>query len=138
MFQLIHEAGIGAWFVILFIIAGLAAVTTVGRRWGRPGSIAAVWAVVILAAGANGFAAGQRMVDRGINRPNHPAHPDRPNPPDPGMRIALLSRGSAEAAANLTLAANGALLVMLVGGAMVFFRKKDAPSGPAPSAPART
>src|SRR5688572_16291087 len=102
MLQLINEAGFGGWFVILFTIIGLAATTTVGRRWGRPGSIAGIWAVVILAAGVSGFGAGQRMTDRAFRRFNQPApESSATTGEEASRRVSMLSRGSAEAAANL-------------------------------------
>lgn len=128
MFNLIHEAGFAGWFVILFTIAGLAATTTVGRRWGRPGSIAAVWAVVVVAMGIAGFGAGQRMTNSAFRRMNEAAASAGKTitAEDASRRVTLLSRGTAEAAANVILAGHGALLILLVGGVLVLFRKKDA------------
>jgi hypothetical protein len=104
--------------VSLFLtVAGLAAVVTVGRKWARPGSVAAAWAVAVLASGAIGFAAGQRMVDHGIN-----SHVDA----EGGRRVAMLSRGTREASGNLYLAGFGALALCTVGGVLsLLVRPKD-------------
>src|SRR5687767_7789253 len=115
MLQMFHESGFGGWLVLLFTIAGLAAVTTVGRRWGRPGSVAAAWAAAILAAGAIGYGTGQRSTNRalGFVRPDQNGQPAEIS----AQRwVSLLSRGTAEAAGNYVLAGNGALLVLLTGG----------------------
>jgi hypothetical protein len=116
MFHLISESGIGGWIVLLFTIVGLAVVLTVGRRSGRPGSMAAIWAAAILAAGAIGYGTGQHATDRGLRNPDI----------DPQRRAALLARGSAESASNFILAGNGALLVLLAGGLLSAFRRKEA------------
>jgi hypothetical protein len=130
MLQIFQESGIGGWIVLIFTIAGLAAVTTVGRRWGRPGSVAAAWAVAILAAGSIGFGFGQRSVNRGMRGVAGDGS-GQMNAPPPERMVAMLSRGTAEAAGNYVLAGNGALLVLLVGGLLVFFRKKDGSPTPA-------
>jgi hypothetical protein len=115
MWTLMHESGFGAWVSLFLTVIGLAAIVTVGRKRGRPGSVAATWAVAVLASGAIGFAAGQRMVDRGIN--GMIAHGDHPEAP-PERRTAMLSRGTREASANLFLAGFEALALSAVGGAL--------------------
>jgi hypothetical protein len=151
MFSLIHEAGFAGWIVLLLFIAGIAAVTTVGRRWGRPGSTAAAWAVAVLAAGALGYGSGQRKVDEGLRHvmavPTQESGPPAGAPPSDSeqiqraqMRVAMLSRGTAEAAANYVLAGAGALILCLLGGVLVFFRRdataSSSPSTAAPPIPA--
>jgi LPXTG-motif cell wall-anchored protein len=133
MIQIFHESGFGGWVVLLFTIAGLAAVTTVGRRWGRPGSVAAAWAVAILAAGSIGFGAGQRSVDRAINSIRQAEAAGQIDAGAAGRRVALLSRGTAEAAGNYLLAGGGALGVLLIGGLLVFTRKKEEAGARAPA-----
>ena len=108
MWTLIHESGFGAWVSLFLTVTGLAAVVTVGRKWARPGAVGAAWAVAVLASGAIGFAAGQRMVDRGINEMHV----------ESGHRVAMLSRGTREASANLFLSGFGALGLCAVGGVM--------------------
>jgi hypothetical protein len=115
MFDFIRDSGASGWITILFTLAGLAAVTTVGRRWGRPGSVAAAWAVAVLASGAIGHGAGQRAVDRALGSPSI----------DESKRAALLSRGTAEAAATGIVAGSSALLICAVGGLLVVFRKRE-------------
>jgi hypothetical protein len=132
MLQIFNESGIGGWMVLLFTIAGLAAVTTVGRRWGRPGSVAAAWAVAILAAGALGFGTGQRSVNRAFAT----LRAQQTNAADeagtrPDQMVIMLSRGTSEAAGNYVLAGTGALMVMLVGGVFIVFRKRDPQTAPA-------
>jgi hypothetical protein len=116
MWTLIHESGFGAWVSLFLTVAGLAAVVTVGRKRARPGSVAAAWAVAVLASGAIGFAAGQRMVDKGINGV----------PAENTHRVAMLSRGTREASANLFLSGFGALALCAVGGGLsLVVRPKD-------------
>src|SRR5687767_2615233 len=100
MLQLINEAGFGGWFVILFTIIGLAATTTGGRGGGRRGSLAAVGGVVVVAAGIGGFGAGQRMPDRPFNGRRGDQTAPASSGEDANRRVSMLSRGSAEAAAN--------------------------------------
>jgi hypothetical protein len=128
MWTLIHESGFGAWVSLFLTVIGLAAIVTVGRKRGRPGSVAATWAVAVLASGAIGFAAGQRMVDRGINEMI--PHGDHKEAPAPERRTAMLSRGTREASANLFLAGFEALGLSAVGGALslIVRPKEGAPS----------
>src|SRR5207247_2360851 len=113
-----HESGFAAWTTMFLFVTGAAAVVTVGRKRGRPGSVAAAWAVAVLASGAIGFAAGQRMVDRGIDHMG--ANP---------QRVAMLSRGTREASANLFLAGFGAMGLCAVGGVLsLVTRPKEAAS----------
>jgi len=123
MWTLISESGFGAWVSLFLTVAGLAAVVTVGRKRGRPGGVAATWAVAVLASGAIGFAAGQRMVDRGINGMGHGNHPETIAPE---RRTAALSHGTKEASGNLFLAGFEALGLSAVGGALsLFVRSKE-------------
>jgi hypothetical protein len=124
MWTLIHESGFGAWVSLFLTVAGLAAVVTVGRKRGRPGGVAATWAVAVLASGAIGFAAGQRMVDRGISGMIvHGEHQEM----TPDHRVGALSRGTREASANLFLSGLEALGLSAVGGALsLLVRPKDA------------
>ena len=117
MWTMMHESGFGAWVSLFLAVAGLAAVVTVGRKRGRPGGVAATWAVAVLASGAIGFAAGQRMVDRGIDHMGG-------NP----QRVAMLSRGTREASANLFLAGFEALALSAVGGALALIVKPKDPA----------
>jgi len=137
MFELIHESGFGAWTTLLFTVAGAAAITTVGLRRRRPGSVAAAWAVVVLASGALGFATGQRMVDKGLRHvmeapaPAQTAegeaaaapsvhHPGR----DPGLALQMMSIGTREASGNLLLAGGCALVLSLLGGVLALVTKE--------------
>jgi len=116
MWSVIRESGFGAWVSLFLTVAGLAAVVTVGRKRARPGGVAAAWAVAVLASGAIGFATGQRMVDKAIN------HVDT----ESSHRVAMLSRGTREASANLFLSGFGALGLCAVGGALsLVVRPKD-------------
>jgi hypothetical protein len=128
MFNLIHESGWGGWFTLILSVAGLAAVTTVGRWRGRPGSVGAAWAVAVLAAGALGFATGQRACDRGLTSVMHSHPPEggaEAHPPaDPGHAVLMLSHGTREASGNLILAGAGALIISLVGGTLALVRKE--------------
>ena len=69
MLSLIKDSGFGAWPVLIFTLAGLAATLTVGRKSGRPGSVAAAFALCALAAGAVAFAAGQHAVESYVLHP---------------------------------------------------------------------
>jgi hypothetical protein len=115
MLSLIQDSGFGAWPVILFTLAGLAATLTVGRRSGRPGSVAAAFALCALAAGALAFAMGQRAVESYVLRQPEGALADK---------ITALATGTREASGGLMLAGAGALLVMLVGGVLALRAKK--------------
>jgi hypothetical protein len=116
MWSVIRESGLGAWVTLFLTVAGLAAVVTVGRKRARPGGVAAAWAVAVLASGAIGFGAGQRMVDRGIDRDHH----------ENSQQTAMLSRGTREASANLFLSGFGALGLCAVGGVLsLIIRPKD-------------
>lgn len=116
MWRLIVESGFAAWVTLFLTVAGAAAVVTVGRKRGRPGGVAAAWAVAVLASGAMGFAIGQRMVDRGVQG----------IPPESGARVAMLSRGTREASANMLLSGVAALGLCAVGGMLSLVRPKDA------------
>jgi hypothetical protein len=115
MWTLIVESGFAAWVTLFLTVAGAAAVVTVGRKRGRPGGVAASWAVAVLAAGALGFATGQRKVDQGI----------RGIPPESPNRVVMLSIGTREASANLLLAGMAGLLLCSIGGVLSLARPKD-------------
>jgi hypothetical protein len=134
MWNLIHESGWAAWMTLLLTVAGAAAVVTIGRRRGRPGSVGASWAVAVLASGALGFATGQRMVDRGV-RGVHVRHEGRTLSPEeaakhppigPVMQIQMMSVGTREASSNFLIAGLGATLLCALGGALSLARPKDA------------
>jgi hypothetical protein len=110
MMTLIHESGFGGWLTLLLFIGGLAAIFTVGRKLGRPGSVAAAFAVAVLASGSLGIGTGQRAVDRYVQ-----------NQTEIGQRVEGLSIGTREAAANLLLSGAGGLLLMAIGGSMALF-----------------
>lgn len=116
MWTLMVESGFAAWVTLFLTVAGIAAVITVGRKRGRPGGVAAAWAVAVLAAGAMGFATGQRMVDRGI----------RGIPAESPNRVVMLSIGTREASANLLLSGIAALALCSVGGVLSLARPKEA------------
>ncbi len=116
MMDLINESGWGAWVVFFFALAGVAATLTVGRRVKRPGSIAAAFAVGVLAAGAIGFASGQRAVERYVNH-KVPAE-------DLALRLEHLTVGTREATSNLALAGLCALVLMSVGGGLALRQGK--------------
>ncbi len=109
MFQLMHESGYGAWLSLILALAGLAATFTLGRRSGRPGSVAAAFAAAVLASGQLGVGGGQRKVDRAVQ-----STPES----DLDTRVAILSVGTREASANLLFSGACALLVSAVGGAV--------------------
>jgi hypothetical protein len=123
MFDLIHESGFGAWMTLLFAVAGAAAITTVGRKRRRPGSVAAAWAVAVLASGAIGFSTGQRKVDQGLRAVFHApaAEPTAGGPPPPvdtRRAVQMMSIGTREASGNLLLAGGAALILCLIGGVL--------------------
>ncbi|MBN2360574.1 MAG: hypothetical protein JXR83_14050 [Deltaproteobacteria bacterium] len=107
MIDIIRECGFAAWLSLLIFIGGLAAVFTVGRKVGRPGSVAAAFAVAVVASGALGIGAGQRMVDRAVQQQTEIA-----------KQVEYLRIGTREAAANLLLSGACGLLLMAVGGGM--------------------
>lgn len=117
MLELIHESGVGAWFSLLITIGGLAAVLTVGRRIGRPGSVAAAFAVAVLASGAIGVGTGQRKVDRAVM-----------DSQDLAQRVEIVSIGTREASANLLFSGMCAQLVMIVGGALALAAARKRPA----------
>ena len=148
MFGLIVESGAAGWVILAMFIAGVAAVTTVGRSSGRPGATAAAWAVAILAIGSLGYGVGQRRVNSSVNRAAHapPTAEQGRAPLSPPPRRWRRSRnawpssarGHRRPAANQVLAKIAASLVSALGGALVFFRRGKAgvvePAPPAPTA----
>ena len=116
MFQLMHESGYGAWLSLILALAGLAATFTVGRRSGRPGSVAAAFAAAVLASGQLGVGGGQRKVDAAVQ--SIPAA-------DLATRVEILSVGTREASANLLFSGACAMLVLAVGGALGQARRRE-------------
>jgi len=119
MLELMHEGGMAPWVALLVAVAGLAAVFTVGRKRGRPGSVAACFAVAVLAIGAAGQGTGQRNVD-GAVRGQRPAMAQERHDfskDDLATRLEVMSVGTREAAANQVFAGLCATLLMAVGGA---------------------
>ena len=118
MIGIIHESGWGAWASLLFTLLGIIAVFTIGRMRGRPGTVAAAFAVAILASGQLGVGTGQRKVDQFVQSLPKDNLADK---------VEALSVGTREASANLLLAGGCALLVSIIGGAMalVALRKKS-------------
>jgi hypothetical protein len=118
MFQLMYESGYAAWLSLLLAVAGLAATFTVGRRSGRAGSVAAALAAAVLASGQIGVGGGQRKVDRAVQ-----GTPES----DLATRVAILSVGTREAAANLLFSGLCAFLVSAAGGALALgqARRRD-------------
>lgn len=117
MFQLMHESGYGAWLSLILALAGLAATFTLGRRTGRPGSVAAAFAAAVLASGQMGVGGGQRKVDRAVQ-----GLPES----DLATRVLLLSVGTREASANLLFSGTCAMVVLAVGGALALGRSRQA------------
>jgi hypothetical protein len=115
MLSLIKDSGFGAWPVLIFTLAGLAATLTVGRKSGRPGSVAAAFALCALAAGAVAFAAGQHAVETYVLHQPDGALADK---------VTALATGTREASGGLMLAGLGALVVMAVGGVLALRQKK--------------
>ena len=107
MIDIIRECGFAAWLSLLIFVGGLAAVFTVGRKVGRPGSVAAAFAVAVIASGALGIGTGQRLVDRAAMGQTELA-----------KQVEFLSIGTREASANLLLSGACGLLLMAVGGGM--------------------
>jgi hypothetical protein len=121
MIDLIHESGWGAWFSLILTLAGIAAVLTVGRRTRRPGSIAAAWAVAILASGAMGVGSGQRAVDAYVH--------DTPAA-DLAKRVEAVSVGTREASANLLLSGGCAMIVLAIGGTLALIGTRKTGGAP--------
>ena len=107
MLEIMHESGFAAILTLLLAIAGAAATVTVGRRSGRPGSVAAAFTAAVLASGQLGVGTGQRRVDRAVL-----ALPES----DLASRVAILSIGTREASANLLFSGACGLAVAAVGG----------------------
>jgi hypothetical protein len=107
MLEIMHESGFGAYLTLFLAVAGLAATVTVGRRGGRPGSVAAAFAAAVLASGQLGAGTGQRSVDRAVSLLPEADH---------AARVAILSAGTREASANLLFSGACGLAVAAVGG----------------------
>lgn len=116
MMTIIHESGFGAWASLIIFFMGIAAVLTVGRAKRRPGSVAAAFAVAVLASGAIGVGTGQRNVDRFVQQTQ-----------ELGEKVEILSVGTREASANLLLSGGCAMVLVMLGGAMALvFVRRDA------------
>lgn len=115
MLELIKDAGWGAWPVLLLAIGGLAATLTVGRARKRPGSVAAAFAVAVLAAGALGTATGQKAVQNYLETHKTDKLDDR---------VDALAEGTREAQTNLLLAGAGAMVLMAVGGGLALAQRE--------------
>jgi hypothetical protein len=115
MLGIMHESGFGAYLTVILALAGLAATVTVGRRTGRPGSVAAAFAAAVLASGQLGAGTGQRKVDRAVS-----GLPET----DLASRVAILSVGTREAAANLLFSGACGLAVAALGGALAIAGRK--------------
>ncbi len=115
MLEIMRESGFGAYLTLILALAGLAATVTVGRRNGRPGSVAAAFAAAVLASGQLGAGTGQRKVDRAVS-----GLPET----DLASRVAILSVGTREASANLLLSGACGLAVAAVGGALAIAARK--------------
>ncbi len=120
MMDIIHESGWGAWASLLITLLGLVATFTIGRMRGRPGTVAAAFAVAILASGQLGVGTGQRKVDQYVQ-----------SLPKEGLaeKVEALSVGTREASANLLLSGGCAMILSIVGGVMALValrKKKDA------------
>jgi hypothetical protein len=117
MMGIIHESGWAAWLSLVLTLLGLVATFTIGRKRGRPGTVAAAFAVAILASGQLGVGTGQRKVDQYVQ--NLP----KENLAD---KVEALSVGTREASANLLLSGVCSFWVSVIGGvaALVALRKK--------------
>ena len=118
MIDIVHESGWGAWASLLITLLGLVATFTIGRMRGRPGTVAAAFAVAILASGQLGVGTGQRKVDWYVQT--------QVAKDDVAHKVEALSVGTREASANLLLSGGCALLLSMIGGvmALIAVRKK--------------
>jgi hypothetical protein len=117
MIGIIHESGWGAWFSLFLTLLGLVATFTIGRKKARPGTVAAAFAVAILASGQLGVSTGQRKVDQYVQ-----SVPKE----DLQKKVEALSVGTREASANLLLSGGCAMVLSMIGGvmALIMLRKK--------------
>lgn len=108
--ELFTEAGIFAWVGLVVFVGGIGAILAAPRRALARGAGAAT---LVLAVGLLGAGLGQRLVDRAVTAE-----------PDLDKKVAMLSLGTREAAANELL--GGAFAVFLLGiGAGVGFVRRD-------------
>ena len=114
MLEFLRECGVFGYLSVALIAVALAVVATKGRKTGRPCSMAAGFAVAILASGALGFAGGVNALGIAVM-----ATPET----DLVKRTASLAIGHREAVYNFVVAGGGALLVQLVGGLLAFGKK---------------
>lgn len=110
MMEIIHESGFGAWASLLITLIGLVATFTIGRSRGRPGVVAAAFAVAVLASGQLGVGTGQRKVDHYVQT--------QVAKEDLAKKVEVLSVGTREASANLLLSGGCAMVLSMIGGAM--------------------
>lgn len=116
MLELIHESGWGAWPTLLAFVVGLGATITLGRRLGRPGSVAAAWAAAVMALAMLGVSTGQRAVDNYVQTRATTIE----------EKVEAVSVGTREASTNLLFGGACGTLLMIVGGvlSLAALRKK--------------
>ena len=115
MLELIHQAGWGAYPILLTFVAGMAAVFTLGRARRRPGAIAAAFAVAVLGMAALGTATGQRKVASAVDE----------LPEDDPRRLEYLNIGTMEASTCLLLGGAAAVILMATGGVLVLRQRPE-------------
>jgi len=116
MFEFFSHCGFVGYLALALILAGLAVTATVGRKIKRPGSVAAAFAVAVLACGALGFGLGQHRVDSVVSTIERK---------DVEKRVMLLSIGTREASGHLILGGVGALVVSVVGGGLALAVRRE-------------
>jgi hypothetical protein len=109
MFEIIREAGWGAYPSLIFAGVGVLAIVTVGRRIERAGAMAACFAAAVIASGLLGTATGQDKVSRVVDETA-----------DLNVKLALLNEGTKEAHMNLMLSGFLAMAVLGVGLAIAW------------------
>lgn len=112
--EFITECGVFGYLDLLAAIAGLVTAATWGRKIGKPGGVATVFAVALMALGGVGFGAGMRMVEKAVAAA------------EAAKRVDLVTIGSREASGNLLLAGLCALAVLAVGGVLTLMQKPKA------------
>lgn len=112
--ELVTDCGVFGMVAIVTTAAGAVATLRIGRRVGRPGSVAAGFAAAVLSLGAIGYGLGVFAVERAVNKVAEL---------DAAQRVVLLNMGNREAAGNLIVAGTGALLLLALGGALALTHK---------------
>ena len=102
MLDWVHES----WLSVAATAAGIVVMLTVGRRTGRPASVATAAAAVALAGGMLGMALGLRKVDHAFQTTTGF---------DLALRVKILSVGTREASDNLLVGGACAVLLVLAG-----------------------